>query len=192
MEDGMKYILLVTSAAALMGASPLPSGAIVSTIGGTSATSCYHAALARDASDYAFGQCDTAILGDGMPFDDLVATYVNRGVLKLVRNNYHGAEADFDKAMSLQSTQPEAWLNKGFSRYAQGDYRSARDMFSRALELKTSYAPLAYFGRALADEDVGDIRSAYADYLKASALDPKWAAPKEQLKRFKVVPKNSA
>jgi tetratricopeptide (TPR) repeat protein len=94
--------------------------------------------------------------------------------------------------MDLQVTQPEAWLNKAIARYQQGDFQNARQMFSRALELKTSYAPLAYFGRALASEDAGDIRGAYQDYQRASSLDPKWDAPKEQLMRFKVVRKTNA
>jgi tetratricopeptide (TPR) repeat protein len=187
----MKHILLVPAAVAVMGMRPPPSGAMVTTLGGTSATTCYHAAVARDTSSNAFDECNAAIVEAMVPFSDLVATYVNRGVLKLVKNDYRGAEADFDQAMSLDSTQPEAWLNKGISRYAQGDYRNARDMFSRALALKTSYAALAYFGRALADEDGGDVRGAYDDLQKASALDPKWAAPQEQLKRFRVVRKAS-
>lgn len=189
----MKSILLVTAAVVLMGATPLPgpTGSMISTLGGSSATSCYHAASARDVSKASFAECDAALTAETIPFDDVVATYVNRGVLKLVRSDYAGAEADFDRAMALQARQPEAWLNKGIARYQQGDYHAARDMFSHALELHTTYAPLAYFGRGLANEDSGSVRDAYADYRRAAQLDPQWSAPKEQLTRFKVVQKAS-
>lgn len=187
----MKSILLISAAAATMGMAPPPTGAMVSSLGGSAAESCYHAAEGRDASATALSACNSAIAADSIPYNDLVASYVNRGVLKLVRSDYRSAEADFDQAMTLQASQPEAWLNKGIARYQQGDFRAARQMFSRALDLKTSYAPLAYFGRGLASEDAGDVRAAYADFQRASALDPKWSAPKEQLVRFKVVRKNS-
>lgn len=185
----MKYILLGASALALMGMAPAPSptGAMVSSLGGSSAESCYRAAVARDASPISLADCNSAVDAQAIPFTDLVASYVNRGVLQLVRANYSAAEADFNRAMAMQSSQPEAWLNKGIARYQQGDVKSARDMFSRALELKTSYAALAYFGRGLANEDSGDLRGAYADLRKASELSPNWAAPQEQLVRFKVV-----
>jgi tetratricopeptide (TPR) repeat protein len=185
----MKSILLATAAVASMGMGPLPgpTGGLISSLGGGSATSCYHAAVARDASSTSFRECDAALNTETIPFDDMVATLVNRGILKLVRNDYRAAEADFGEATALRSTQPEAWLNKGIARYQQGDFRGARPLFTRALELHTSYAALAYFGRGLANEDAGNVRDAYADYQQAARLDPTWAAPREQLTRFKVV-----
>ena len=188
----MKSILLVSAAALLMGMSPSPSpvGAMVSRVGGTTATSCYNAAVVRDASDRSMADCNAAVDADGITLRDLVASFVNRGVLKLVRADYRAAEADFNEAMTLQATQPEAWLNKGIARYQQGDVKAAREMFSRAIDLHTDFAALAYFGRALANEDAGDVRGAYADLVKAAQLDPKWSAPREQLTRYKVVRKN--
>ena len=190
----MKSILLAASAFTLMGMAPAsaPIGAAVSRVGGSAATTCYHAAMARDASTHAIAECNAAIDRDAIPFNDLVASYVNRGVLNLVRSDYRAAEIDFNQAVALQGNQPEAWLNKGIARYQQGDYQSAREMFTRALALKTDYAALAYFGRGLANEDSGDIRGAYVDLQQAARLNPKWDAPQEQLKRFKVVRKPTA
>ena len=190
----MKTLLLGMAAIALMGMAPpsAPTGAAVISVGGSSAASCYNAAAARDASQQAMAECDSAIGQQVIPYDDLVATFVNRGVLKLVRTDYRAAEADFNQAMALHSKQPEAWLNKGIARYQQGDVNGAVEMFNRSLELNTRYQALAYFGRALANEDRGDIRGAYADLRRAAQLDPRWNAPQEQLKRFKVVSKPSA
>lgn len=173
-------------------ASAGPTGAAVIRIGGDSAKSCYHAAAAHDGSAPALNECNSAINQDVIPFNDLVATYVNRGIVLLIQGNYQAAEADFNQATAMEPSQPEAWLNKGIARYQRGDVQEARQLFTRALELKTEYAALAYFGRGLANEDAGDVRAAYADLRRASQLEPKWEAPREQLKRFKVVPKTTA
>ena len=180
----MKLIFLTTAAFALMGMAP--TGAALITVGGSQAESCYNAAVARDASQHAMNDCNAAIGQDVLPFNDLVASYVNRGVLKLVRADYRSAEADFNQAMALHPRQPEAWLNKGIARYQQGDPRGAAEMFDKAIQLNTRYEALAYFGRALANEDTGNIKGAYADLRKASQLSPKWKAPAEELKRFQV------
>lgn len=184
----MKYLLLSAAAFAVMGMSPssLPTGASTITVGGSAAESCYHAAVARDASAHALADCNAAIGQQATPFNDLVATYVNRGVLKLVLADYHSAEADFDQAMRLEPTQPEAWLNKGIARYQLHDPQAAAVLFGRAIEYRTRYASLAHYGRALAYEDTGNIRGAYQDLRRATALSPNWAAPRTELARFQV------
>lgn len=190
-----KTMILATAAFALIGAasaSAAPTGAALITVGGSSAETCYHAAAARDSSAPALNECDLAINQDVIPFGDRVATFVNRGILKLVRADYRSAEADFNQAMAMEPTQAEAWLNKGIARYQQGDVRAARDMFTRAIQLRTNYQALAYFGRGLANEDAGDIRAAYSDLKTAARLAPKWQAPRDQLARFKVMPKSGS
>jgi tetratricopeptide (TPR) repeat protein len=190
----MKAVLLIAASSLAFlstAASSAPTGAAVIRVGGSSAETCYHAALAHDASPTALAECNSAINQDVIPYTDLVATYVNRGILMLIQGNYQAAEADFNRATSMQPNQPEAVLNKGIARYQRGDVQAARDLFTRAIDLRTDYAALAYFGRALANEDAGDVRAAYSDFLKAEQLDPKWNEPREQLKRFKVVPKTT-
>ena len=184
----MKLILLSSAAFALMGMSPssLPTGASTISVGGSSAESCYNAAASRDASARAMADCNAAIGQGTTPFVDVVASYVNRGVLKLVLADYHSAEADFNQAMRLQPSQPEAWLNKGIARYQLGDPQGAAALFGQALEYRTRYASLAHFGRALALEDTGNIRGAYRDLRQATALNPAWEAPRMELLRYKV------
>lgn len=185
----MKLILLSTAAFAVMGMSPsssMPTGASVITVGGSAAESCYDSAVGRDASAAAFADCNAAITQEAIPLRDLVASYVNRGVLKLVRADYRSAEADFDQAMRLDPMQPEAWLNKGIARYQLGDPQSAAVLFGQAIENRTRFASLAHYGRALAYEDTGNIRGAYMDLRKAQALNPKWEAPRVELARFQV------
>ena len=190
----MSMLLLnaAAMAAAAAGPTPIPTGVSVISVGGSAAESCYNAAAARDSSPQALAECDSAISRQAMPRRDLVATHVNRGVLRLMREDYRAAEADFDRAMAMQPNQPEAWLNKGIARYQQGDPAGAARHFSRAIDLNTRFLALAHFGRALANEDQGDIPGAYADLRRAASLNPQWSAPADELKRYRVVPKPSA
>lgn len=180
----MRAIFLSTAAFALMGMAP--TGAMQTSIGGSSAESCYHAAAARDASTQSLKECNSALGQEVLALDDLVASYVNRGVLRLVLADYRSAEFDFNEAMRLAPSQAEAYLNKGIARYQQGDTQGAIQNFERSLELRTRYPEIAYFGRALANEDRGNIRAAYSDLKRASQLSPKWEAPQRELTRFQV------
>lgn len=180
----MRAIILGTAAFALMGMAP--TGTAVVSVGGSVAQSCYIAAAARDASEQAMRTCNNALNQEVLAYSDLVASHVNRGVLRLVQADYRGAEIDFNRAIALQPTQAEAWLNKGIARYQQGDAKASLEHFDRAIELRTRFAALAYFGRALANEDSGNIKGAYADLKRASQLNPEWAAPKQELTRFQV------
>lgn len=181
----MKALLVTTGAFALMGMAQ--TGASVITVGGTPASSCYSAAATGDASAQGLASCNQVISGEIGPFNHLVASYVNRGILRLHQKDVPGAEADFDQAIALDPAQAEAWLNKGVARYNQGDPKTAAKLFDRAIQLKTVNPALAYFGRGLAHEDIGNIKAAYADLRRASELNPGWAAPAEELKRYRVV-----
>ena len=162
-----------------------PTGVSVVTIGNSLARSCYESAEARQATDVAIAECTQALAGPIVQSDQ-VATFVNRGVLKLVRADHAGAEADFDTALALQPDQPEAWLNKGISLYQRGDSRGALSLLGRSIELHTARPAIAYYARGLANEDSGNIRAAYEDLRRAQALSPKWTAPKAELVRYQV------
>ncbi|MDQ3145113.1 MAG: tetratricopeptide repeat protein [Pseudomonadota bacterium] len=183
----MKPIFLILAAIPLMGMAP--TGASVVTVGGSSAASCFHAAAARDRSNKAMDECNSAIDNEILSQGDLVASHVNRGILRLLQNDYQNAEMDFTRATGIEPRQAEAWLNLGIAHYQQGRVESAARLFERSLELRTKYPAIAYFGRALANEDRGNIKGAYADLQRASQLNPGWDAPAEELKRFRVVGK---
>lgn len=186
----MKPIFLGLAAIPLMGMAPV--GSSVVTVGGSSAASCFHAAAARDMSDQAMDDCNAALERETLSQGDQVASYVNRGILRLIHNDFRNAEADFSQAMSLEPTQAEAFLNMGIAQYQQGKVESATKLFDRSLALRTKFPAIAYFGRGLANEDRGDLRGAYADLRRASELNPGWNAPIEELKRFQVRRKGQA
>ena len=59
-------------------------------------------------------------------------------------------------------------------------------LFSKAIELRTELPEVAYYGRALANEDVGNLKAAYTDLQQATSLKPNWDAPRRDLARYKV------
>lgn len=175
--------------AAVFIALPLPAVAGVTVIGNSSARMCYLATESRSHPDLsALRRCNDA-LGEAQTLQhDRVATYVNRGILRLRRNDLEGALSDFDAALRLDPTEAEAYINRGSLMLRRNQVEEARVMFSRALEHNTRRPALAHYGRAVAHELLGDLRGAYDDYRRASELDPDWSQPRQELQRFRVVP----
>jgi len=174
--------------AALLAAVAAPASASVMVIGNSSARSCFEAAdspLAPDAED--FRTCDSALRDEALSRHDVVATHVNRGILRLRRNQVDAALQDFDTAIRMDPTEPEAYLNKGAALIRVNNAREALPLFTASLERNTSRPELAHYGRAIANETLGNVREAYDDYRRASELRPGWQEPVVELRRFRVV-----
>ncbi|HKR24676.1 MAG TPA: tetratricopeptide repeat protein [Allosphingosinicella sp.] len=173
--------------AALLAATSFPAFAGVIVLGSSSARLCYEAADApvrptpRD-----LALCDEALGEPGISHHDYVATFVNRGILRLRRGLVEESIGDFDRAMALDPNQPEAYLNKGAALIARNDMQGALPLFTVALERRTNRPAIAHFGRAIANETLGNVVAAYRDYRRASELDPDWADPRTELRRFRV------
>ncbi|MDQ4087875.1 MAG: tetratricopeptide repeat protein [Pseudomonadota bacterium] len=174
--------------AALLAAVSVPALGSVIVIGNSSARLCYEAAESpanptlRDLRD-----CDAAFSGEALSQHDRVATHVNRGILRLRRGQVDEAIADFDAAIALDPRQPEAYLNKGAALIRIDNPSEALGLFTVALEHNTRRPEIAHFGRAIANEELGNIREAYYDYRRASELDPNWQDPRTELARFRVI-----
>ncbi|HEX8641306.1 MAG TPA: tetratricopeptide repeat protein [Allosphingosinicella sp.] len=174
--------------AALLAAASVPAVGSVIVVGNSNARMCYEAAdspttpTLRDLRD-----CDAALGEEALSQHDRVATYVNRGILRLRRGHADTAIADFDAAMALNPRQPEAYLNKGAALIRLENPSEALQLFTAALEYNTERPEIAHFGRAIANEELGNIRAAYQDYRRASELDPEWQDPRTELARFRVV-----
>ncbi|NNC36384.1 MAG: hypothetical protein EX271_06375 [Acidimicrobiales bacterium] len=111
--------------------------------------------------------------------------YTQRGLLKLSAGRYDAASKDFKSAAKLNKENEFAYLGEGFASIMQEDYSTALDYFSDCQNHKKT-APLAVYGRAIAKELTGDTRGAYADFRQAADMRPDWAAPRDELKRFKI------
>jgi Flp pilus assembly protein TadD len=167
-------------------AFPASVSASVLSVGSAYAHGCYQAAEDRDARRTAMDTCDRAMTEEGLMREDRVATHVNRGILHLIRGNIKLANADFDAALALDPTEADAWLNKGVLIARYGKSTDAMPYVTKALELKTRRPALAYFVRAMALEDSGNLAGAYSDLKRAQALEPKWSEPRAELTRFQV------
>ena len=173
-------------AAALMAAA-VPAGAAVTVLGSSAARLCFEAADSRASSALeGVGRCNEALQGNLSDYD-LVATFVNRGILKLRLGEIDASISDFDSALRHNPDEAEAYLNKGMATLRQPDgWQQAASLFGTAISKRTRRPALAYFGRAVANELGGNIRDAYFDYRQASLLDPKWRDPQVELTRFTV------
>ena len=174
----------ILAAAAILAAFPASAG--VMTIGGSFAEGCFRAAESRVGTLEALSTCDRAFTDQALTADDEFATYVNRGIVKMHRSEFPGAQSDFDRAAAMDPKRGEPWLNMGVLKIKQGDSRSAIALFSKALALGTEEPEVAHYGRAMAYEDLGDLKSAYFDLRRAVELKPRWAEPAKQLARYHV------
>lgn len=183
-----------TAAAALLGIVVASGGAIAATtvIGGGLARSCYEAARDDRASQANLVICDRALTEEALTLRDRVATHVNRGILRMHLRNIDGAIADYDRALALDPEEPEAYLNKAVAVMTRDNRsREAIALFGAAIEHDTRRPELAYFGRAIANEQAGDVKAAYLDYKRAAAVAPEWDDPVRELARFTVVKRGS-
>lgn len=178
----VKFFLLTAAA----GVSTPAISAVIA-VGTEPARSCYEAAESpKLPSADQMKQCDLALTEGALDSYEVVATYVNRGLLHVRRGQVGKGIADFDRAMALDANEPEAYLNKAAALVRIGKPQAALPLFSMALDKNTRRPAIAYYGRGMAYEEMGNVRSAYLDYRRASRADPKWAPPRRELSRFQV------
>ena len=132
-------------------------------------------------------RCDDALSRDSLSAYEIVATHVNRGILRLRRGQVDLAIADFDRAIELDPNQAEAYLNKGAALLRRENAAEALTLFSSALDRNTTRPAIAHYGRAIANENLGNLNAAYRDYTAASRMAPEWREPQLELARFRVV-----
>jgi tetratricopeptide (TPR) repeat protein len=172
-------------------AHPARAEEAVTIIGTSPAAACAAAAAAAKRTGTAaradLATCDRAVETSPSPATDLAVSLVNRSVLHIVRDELAAAIADTDASLRLDPALPEAYLDRGIALSARHQSAAAIGDFTQSLRCNLSKPELAYFARAEAREETGDLGGAYRDYTQAAALNPDWARPREELSRFTVV-----
>jgi tetratricopeptide (TPR) repeat protein len=166
------------------------ANAAISVLGGRLATTCYERVADGALNARALDVCNTALEEEPLTARDRAATLVNRGIIYLRRGYHDHAMADFDAAIRIRPALAEGYINRGAAFLQQENYRAAIDAFSEGINRTPEDPARAYYARAIAYEEVGDISAAYADYNRAAELSPDWSAPRSELTRFQVRRRN--
>lgn len=164
-----------------------PAGAATASvliIGGGMANDCSEAVIRGRSDDDTMRLCTSALEVETLSTGDRARTLVNRGVIQLRRQAYVEARADFDAAGRIEPKLGEVYVNRGAALVAEDRFAEGLDEIDRGLALGVKQPERAYYNRALAHENLGDVKAAYYDFQRAAELDPKWSAPKEELARF--------
>jgi tetratricopeptide (TPR) repeat protein len=184
-EADMKTLGLVVIAFSI--AAPSAAQAAVFTVNGPLSYLCYKSALTGDPRAIAIDGCSRALSEEAMAPHERAATYVNRGILYMSDGRYAKADTDFDAALRLDQGLSDGWLNKGFLRLRKGAGREALPLIQKGIDTGAGNQALAMFARGVAHEQMGELRSAYADLQRAHQLQPKWSLPTEYLASYQVI-----
>ena len=166
---------------------PLASATVIAR---DDARQCYLATLANPSAEHyrqGLKYCDQAIANEESDSYLRAALLVNRSDLELDMQNYGDAVVDADASIALHPDLATAYLNRGAALIGLKQYQQALPALEKAIALNTGEKlQLAYFNRGLAQDYLGDLKSAYFDYKKAAEIDPNFEPAKAQLQRFTV------
>lgn len=163
------------------------ASAQVFVVGGGLARDCYDEA---QSGNYVFRlaeqTCSRALREETLTRENRAATYVNRGVLRMREGEYEQALSDYNNATSILPELGAAYLNEGAAHIYQRNFSDALVSLNRAIELNTNDLFAAYYNRAIARENTGDVPGAYYDLQRSLELKPGWDLAERQLSRFEV------
>lgn len=164
-----------------------PASAQVFVIGNGLGAECYQK-TARASSNFIDAEttCTRALREESMTRDNRAKTYVNRGVLRMRAGRYDQSLKDYENAIRLQPELGAAWLNQGAALIYKKDFGAAIAPLNKAIDLNSTDLFAAYYNRAIARENTGDVEGAYADFKKSLELRPEWDLAERQLTRFVV------
>ncbi|GEM_PF-477475 len=156
-------------------------------IGGGAGATCYNHALFGRYDAVALDDC-TKALRVGLPTRrDLSATYVNRAIIRIYREEYDLALEDIEESLKRR-VFAEAYATRGVAYHYLGRFDEAVEQATVALEAGDLDEPeKVYYNRAVSLERLDRIEDAYNDYMRAAEIAPDWDLPRQELTRFVVV-----
>ena len=156
--------------------------------GGSYARNCFMSATLaiqmNSATKENVQECDQAILHGRLTRKDLLATYVNRGILYGAMEEYQKALKDYRTAVDLDPETGEVYVNLGNLYLLSKKFDVAIEQYTTAIELSLAKNHIAHFNRAMAYENNKEFDSAEADYRRAIELSPEWVLPQLRLERM--------
>jgi len=161
----------------------------LSVIGNSEAAQCYrHALNGNTGSNSALKIC-AAAFDTRLTRRDQAATYVNRGILYMRKDEYMKAARDYEAALAINPDLTEAHVNYAASLIRQEKYDAAFLSIEKALtDPKSEIRPEALFNRAVILDYRENYRGAYRDLKAALAIRPDWAPAIQRLERYEVRP----
>ena len=179
-----RFALLLASLA--MTATPTAYGQIT-VIGSGLGKDCYMAVKTSTKSMRSIEDLCTKALTEGqLNLSNRAATLVNRGIIRMRDGRYDAALKDYAASERIKSGNGPLYLNRGAALIYKKQFAAALIELDRAIELETQDIFAAYYNRAIARENTGDIEGAYFDFKKALELNPDFEQAKWQLGRFEV------
>jgi tetratricopeptide (TPR) repeat protein len=130
----MKRLIMGAAAvAALMVAAE--ARASVTVIGGGLAEACSRAALSGKSDVRLELSCTEALEKEMLNSRDRAGTLVNRGVLRMRRLNWDGANKDFNEAARIKPDMGEAYVNRGAVAIGEHRYAESLKDLNKGLQL---------------------------------------------------------
>lgn len=160
-------------------------------IGGDSmAQECYRASTSASLTGTAgaldLQSCSNALENGNLRKRDVIATYVNRGVINTALQNYRAAAKDYNRAIKMDPKLAEAYVNRGNLWFVASRYAEAIADYDTAMDLGFSQPHVALLNRGMAREVIGQLLPAKDDYLAALAVHKEWETAKQKLQRVNV------
>lgn len=151
------------------------------------ARNCYLASLNAANTGFtshnALENCDNAIFQTNLVGSDRVATFVNRGIIKVTLEDYVGGAKDYETAISMDPDSGEAYLNRGNLWFIARNYNKAIDDYTKALELGVRQERIALLNKGMAHEYLNQHSLAKSYYESALEKLPEWPTALEKLER---------
>ena len=155
--------------------------------GGSIAQECFRASANAARTGIAGSRdltaCDNALQHGSLKRPDLIATYVNRGVINVALQNYRDAAKDYNKALRLDPDTAEAYLNRGNLWYiARRDDEAISD-YDKSLEFDFPKAHVAFLNKGIVYESQGNLEQAKINYMAALERFEDWPSALKKLER---------
>ena len=164
-----------------------PAGAAVTVLGSGLSQDCFQAAEFGGNPADGIKTCSDALGETAMSTHDRAATLINRGILRSRNEDSAGAMDDYNGGLALNADLGEGYVDRGAAEIVLKDFNAALADINKGIDLKANKIEIAYYDRAVVDEALGDVKSAYMDYKKAVELQPDFQLANDQLMRFRVV-----